>query len=291
MALPQHLKISRWLPWLKGGSLFVVISLGLHWAVLQIPIAEEAAVEEMALEVSPLGEPTETIDVVRLPVPQPEPDPQPTPTPSPVAQPQTIPQTAQARAATAQPRPPQPQPTAPPEPVSRPSPEPELVPEPDLAPEPSPPPPPEPFPEPTPMTLDERLQTFAEYQPNNRAKSLATETNEFMNWYLAQTWEGFDSAPLPAPKELAALVVDYPLNQCLTPPPTDGQLEVIVHPDSTLAREPRVVGSTGYDVLDEKAVEASGQYEFPTNEGLDEPVPTVYWLPVEVTYDAATCTP
>jgi hypothetical protein len=141
------------------------------------------------------------------------------------------------------------------------------------------------------MTLEDRLQTFAEYQPNNRGKSLATETNEFMNWYVSQTWEEFDSAPLPSPKALAALVVEYPLNQCLTPSPTDGQLEVIVSPDGSLARDPRVLGSTGYDVLDEKAVENTVQYDFPANEGLDEPVPTVYWLPVEVAYDAATCTP
>jgi len=269
----------------------VAISLGLHWAVLQIPIAEEAAVEDMTPEVSASGIPAETIDVVRLPASPPEPEPQPSPTPSPVAQLQPIPQTAQAPARTAQPQLPQPQPTPPPEPVSQPSPEPELAPEPDLAPDPSPTPTPEPSPEPTPMTLDDRLQTFAEYQPNRRGKSLATETNEFMDWYLSQTWEGFENPPLPSPKNLAALVVEYPLNQCLTPAPTDGQLEVIVNDDGTLAREPRVLGSTGYDVLDDKAVENTGQYEFPAQEGRGEPVPTVYWLPVEVTYDAATCTP
>ena len=289
MALPQHPKTPWWLPWFKGGSLFVVISLGLHWAVLQIPITEKSAVEEMTLEGSPSNAPTETIDVVRLPAPQPEPEPQPKPSPSAVAEPQPIPQTTQTPAVTAQPQRPQPQPTVPSEPISQPSPEPDIVPDPEPTPEPSPPP--DPSPEPTPLTLDERLQTLAEYQPNNRGKSLATETNEFMDWYLSQPWEGFDPAPLPAPKELAALVVEYPLNQCLTPTPTDGQLEVIINPDGSLARDPRVLGSTGYDVLDEKAVENTAQYDFPTNEGLDEPVPTVHWLPVEVTYDAATCAP
>jgi len=287
MALPQHPKILRWLPWLKGGGLFVAISLGLHWAVLQIPIVGEAAVEDMTLEVFPSGEPTETIDVVRLPAPQPEPEPD--PSPGPAAELKPISQTAQAPAVPAQPHLPQPQPTVPSEPIPQPSPEPELVSTPEPTPEPSPIP--EPSPEPTPMTLEDRLQTFAEYQPNNRGKSLATETNEFMNWYLSQTWEEFDAAPLPSPKALAALVVEYPLNQCLTPPPTDGQLEVIINRDGALARDPRVLGSTGYDVLDEKAVENTAQYDFPTNEGLDEPVPTVYWLPVEVAYDGATCTP
>ena len=34
------------------------------------------------------------------------------------------------------------------------------------------------------MTLDDRLQTFAEYQPNRRGESLATETNEFYGLVL-----------------------------------------------------------------------------------------------------------
>lgn len=289
MALRQQQKTPRWLPWLRGGGLFVVLSLGLHWAVLQIPIAEEPTTAEFALDALAPEAPTETIDVVRLPEPKSEPEP--TPSPAPAAEPQPIPSPVRPPAVPAQPQVSQLQSTAPPDPMAQPSTEPEPVPEPEPTFEPTPSPTPESSPEPTPMTLDERLQTLAEYQPNNRTKSLATETNEFMNWYIAQTWEGVDPAPLPAPKELAALVVDYPLNQCLTPSPTDGQLEVIIDPDGSLARDPRVLGSTGYDVLDEKAVENTAQYNFPANEGLDEPVPTVYWLPVEVTYDPATCAP
>ena len=238
MALPQYPKMSRWLPWLQGGGLFVAISLGLHWAVLQIPIAEEAAVEEhdpggfllQEYRLKPLmwfgcqlhrqnqNPPAKSNSISGRSTP-------------------AIPQTAQGSCQDGPaPNCPNLNPPHPPEPVSQPSPEPELAPEPDLAPDPSPTPTPEPSPEPTPMTLDDSVATFAEYQPNRRGKSLATETNEFMDWYLSQTWEGFENPPLPSPKNLAALVVEYPLNQCLTPAPTDGQLEVIVNDDGTLAR-------------------------------------------------------
>jgi hypothetical protein len=291
MALSQQSKAPKWLSWFKGGGLFVAISLGLHWALLQVPIAEEVAPEAIAPEGLSSEAPTETIDVVRLPDPSPEPQPEPSTAPAPIVEPQPAPPTALAPGVTARPQIPQLQPTTQPTPTPQPSPAPEAEPGPEPEPAPEPALTPEPAPDLAPMTLDERLQTFAEYQPNNRGKSLATETNEFMNWYLSQTWDGLETAPLPAPKELTALVVNYPLNQCLVPPPTDGQLEVIVNPDGALARDPKVLGSTGYDVLDEKAVENTAQYDFPTNEGLDEPVPTVYWLPVEVAYDAVTCTP
>ncbi len=284
MAFPPKHKFSRWRPWLGGSGLFVIASLALHGAVLQLPVQDEAA--NLAIPAAEVpNQPTETIDVVRLPLPNSEPQPEPNPAPESPVEPSPVSRPVAPPAAVVPPRVPQRQSDPVPAltPATKPDPEPTV----DSAAAPTP----EPSSEPTPLTLEERLQTFAEYQPNHRAKSLATKTNEFMDWYLSQTWEEFENPPLPSPKDLAALVVEYPLDQCLTPAPTDGQLEVIVNPDGSLAREPRVLGSTGYDVLDDKAVENAGQYEFPANEGRDEPAPAVYWLPVEVTYDGATCTP
>ena len=84
-------------------------------------------------------------------------------------------------------------------------------------------------------------------------------------------------------------MVDYPLEQCLNLPPTDGQLEVVVNPDGSLARPARLLGSTGYDVLDEKALEETARYDFPSEEAMDEPTLKVYWLPVTVNYSVSTC--
>ena len=298
MALSQQQKSSRWLPWLRGSGLFVIVSLGLHWAVLQIPIGDEFADGEITQEFPASEVPTETIDVVRLPAPEPEPELSPTPAPVAGAEqlprqvqpPPVIPQPQSLQPLNLQPQP-APLPEPDPEPTPEPAPASTPAPEPDPGPEPVPTPTPEPTPEPTPLTLDERLHTLAEYQPNNRAKSLATETNEFLNWYFSQDWDEFEVQPLPGAKDLAPLGLAYPLAQCLTPPPTDGQLVVIVNPDGSLAQEPQVLGSTGYDVLDDKALADAAQYEFPMNEGLDQPAPTVYWLPVAVDYAADTCTP
>ena len=280
---PKH-KTSRWRPGLGVGGLFVIASLALHWAVLQIPIADDEA--DLAIQPAEVpDEPIETIDVVRLPLPNPEPQPEPPFSPKPTVEPSPVAQSIAPPTAVAVPQAPQRQAN----PVPQPAPETALAPE--LTLEPAANPASEPSPEPSPLTLDERLQTFAAYQPNNRTKSLATNTNEFLAWYSSQSWDGLDVQPLPGAKDLSALVIEYPLTQCLTPAPTEGQLEVIINPDGALIQEPRVLGSTGYDVLDEKAVEVAAQYEFPPNEGLDEPAPTVYWLPVEIDYDAATCTP
>lgn len=276
MALLKQHKPLSWLPWLRGGSWFVLVSLGLHWAVLQMPIAGRAEPQIMPGEAA-TETATETIAVVRLPQPPQAPNPTPAPVPTAQTDGPPPPSPATQKRAAARPLAAQPESTLPATPLPDPTPESEATPAlvPDLV---------------SPMTLDERLQTLAEYYPNSRAKSLNASTNEFLDWYLTQTWNGLDSPPVPGPKPLSPVSVVYPLSQCLTPAPTPGQLEAIVNSDGSLVREPRVLGSTGYDVLDEKAVEAAARYEFPTGGSEDAPNPTVYWLPVEVVYNADTCT-
>ncbi len=66
-------------------------------------------------------------------------------------------------------------------------------------------------------------------------------------------------------------------------------MAVIISAGGTLMGEPELLDSTGYDVLDEEALEAVKQYDFSTAANPALPNPTVYWLPVEVVYDASGC--
>jgi hypothetical protein len=139
------------------------------------------------------------------------------------------------------------------------------------------------------MTLDERLQTFAEYQYNDQAKSVDAGTEGFVAWYTQQDW--FETYPLPGKAITPPLQVIYPLSTCLPSPPMVGMLAVIVNTDGSLAEEPILASSTGYDVLDERALELAKAYAFPTEENAALSQPKVRPLQVEVMYDAASCTP
>ena len=267
----------------SGGALLGLLSLGLHGLVLSLPMPDTAP---SALDSLPeQSDPIEAIAVVRLPLAPPSAaELPPTIAPPPVV---TPPATANRPA---QPVAPSPDPS-----VSKPA-----LPETSILPEPVPPEaslddPPEVPPE---ATLEDRLSDPAEYAFNQQAKSLiADEVNLHIavvpDWLEAEGQGlGDDEVPVRGTK-LAPLQVAYPINSCLSPLPAEGLVGVIVTPTGQLVKDPILLDSTGYDVLDEKALELALDSTFaPLAEGSVAPNnPRAHWLPVQVQYDPEGCTP
>ena len=267
----------------SGGALLGLLSLGLHGLVLSLPMPETAPSDLDPLADQP--DPTEVIDVVRLPLASlpaaessPTTDPRPAVAPPPVANrpAQPVPSPASP------PSPSTPKPDQPQAPIPEP---PEVPPEAPL----------EVLPE---ATLDNRLLDPAQYVFNQQAKSLVA--NEFnLHTAVVPDWleaegQGLSNDEVPVMgTKLAPLPVAYPISSCLVPPPAEGLVGVIVTPAGQLAKAPILIDSTGYTVLDEKALELALDRTFaPLAEGSDAPTnPRAHWLPVQVRYDPAGCTP
>jgi outer membrane biosynthesis protein TonB len=283
MVKPFSLKSWRW----SGGGLLVLVSVGLHGLLLAMPTPKSSTPDEAVMTLassgesaSPEGTNTETINVVRFPQPadiDPPSKPAATATPRPRST-SVVPVPSEALTT------PKPSESEPLEPDS-------------LAPDPSEPEssaalersesnPSEPDPAP--------LEPESEPTPpglvhNNKTVELSTDTRDFLTWYNNQDWNDFDLVPLPAPKELSQLPVPYEGEVCLSIPPAPGRLEVIVGSDGQLYRAPRLLATTGYDDLDTAALALAAQQNFSeaANPGL--PNPTVYWLPIAVTYQGPDC--
>lgn len=280
MAFPVQLRVGkRSLRW-SGGGLLALISLGLHGVLLGFPVPESgAAAPEVATD---LDEPVEVIDVVRLPAP-----------------PEGVTPQVRASESTAPP------PAAPTQPVAQPivsapqAPSPAPANPAPAAPEPVPPAPAalEPLPaEPPPQTLDDRLRDPESYAFNQQAKSLIADEVTFhivvvSDWLEAEGAGIANDDLLPIPGEkLPPLQVAYPIDRCLTPPPAEGVIGVIVGADGQRLEAPVLLDSTGYSVLDDKAMEMAMERAFPAQPaGSPLPNPRGYWLPVQVQYDAEGC--
>jgi TonB family protein len=147
---------------------------------------------------------------------------------------------------------------------------------------------------PPPQTLDERLHDPAAYEFNQQAKGvIGTEftliTTVISDWLEAAAQGVSDSdIPVMGTKQ-APLQVTYPIAPCLTPPPAEGLVGVIVSPTGQLVSAV-LLNSTGYTVLDDKALDMARQQPFPPTTG-NLPNPSAHWLPIEVQYDSASCTP
>ncbi|MBD2257748.1 hypothetical protein [Pseudanabaena sp. FACHB-2040] len=266
---PKRRKIKLFL-----GAPLLLASLAFHGLVLSLPMPGEETEEEAVVEPGSPEAPLDAIQVSRLPSAATRPDP-PSNEASTKAKPP--PTAAQPAAPTATPAPAQAQAPAPVQ----------AEPEQQAAADPPPPSDLEPLPaEPPPPTLEERLRDSSSYTPNNLAKE-AAGTSDFTNWYLAAlSTQGDGSSLEMGDKGLEPLRIQYPLNTCLTPAPVEGGLGVVVNPDGTVNREPEILASTGYDVLDDQAKAAISNYPFPQRGAL-----VAYGLSVVVEYDAATCVP
>jgi hypothetical protein len=269
MAFPLQLRLGKRSLRLSGGGLLLLVSLGLHGLLLGLPLAESDPASPDS--VTELDEPVEVIDVVRLPA-APE-----------TEQPETlVPAAIASQAAPQAARPVQPSaPAAPTAPASAPP-----VPV-DLEPLP---------PEPPPQTLDDRLRDPAAYAFNQQAKSLIANevtfhTEVISDWIEAEGQGITDDNRLPMMGEkLPPLIVAYLLTTCLITPPSEGVVGVIVDTTGQRLDDPVLLDSTGYDVLDDKAIAIALERSFPAQPA-DSPWPNPrgYWLPVQVQYDVAGC--
>ncbi|WP_346290163.1 hypothetical protein [Sphaerothrix gracilis] len=269
-------KQRRW----QSLSLFLrpmlLLSLGLHGLLLALPMPAEKA------EI-PVPEPDpETISVTRLPAASsladsPAPSPQPAPPPPPAAKPAPPPPPA----ATA------PKPTEPPVP-------PRVEPE---------------VPEVTQETTDNTDATTDTSNPDDSAATTADlsledklQDADFYNYSEAVTTDSEAvnvlsiwiedlisrySAIQPWPDRLSEpLIFPYALETCLTPEPVLASVGVVIKPTGELAEEPTLLKSTGYDILNQKALAEAKERSFPTGDAVK-----AYSLEVQVQYDAAACTP
>ncbi|MFZ4674369.1 MAG: hypothetical protein ACOYM4_01510 [Nodosilinea sp.] len=265
MTVSVNLKAGqRSLRW-SGGGLLVLVSIALHGVLLGVPLPE--AEPTPPAPTAELVDPA-TVAVVRLP-PAPKPAAEPVPQPSP-----TVP-----LAQGTQPKQASPSPQASASPAS---------PEPDRLPDRLPTPPP-------PQTLDERLHDPAAYEFNQQAKGLVADevtllTTVISDWLETEAQGVSDSDVPELGRKLAPLQVTYPIATCLTPPPGEGLVGVIVSPTGELVKDPVLLDSTGYDVLDDKALEMARQQTFAPATG-SQPNPSAHWLPIEVQYDTASCPP
>jgi hypothetical protein len=287
MAIASFRKLTHGKPGLRwsGGGLLALVSVGLHGVLLGLPMAEPTPKDpdSLAAIAAPVALPGATIDVVRLPAPPPAIDPPPAVTPSADATP--------ARPVAPLASAPRAQATAPaPSTPARPTPPPlgETAAIQPLAPHRLPA-------EPPPQTLEDRLNDPAAYVFNQQAKSLlANEITFHMavvpSWLEAESQGlGNDDVPVMGQK-LPPLQVVLPVRTCLTPPPAEGLVGVIVRSDGQRLKAPQLLDSTGYTVLDEKALELVLQRTFEPQSG-PLPNPRAHWLPIQVQYDPAACSP
>ncbi|MBW4481110.1 MAG: energy transducer TonB [Tildeniella torsiva UHER 1998/13D] len=282
MAFPFKLRVGqRSLRW-SGGGLLVLFSIGLHGVLLAWPVPETTP--EAAESLTEINDPSSVVGVVRLPAaaePAAEaiavaPAPQATQAPPPKAPPLV----RSAPPASPAPAPSKPQaervdatPPAPPTAGV------------DLEPVP---------PEPLPATLDDRLRDPAQYQFNQQAKSLVADEVAFhtsvVPGWLETEGQGLSDTDIPVlGTKLAPLQVPYAITACLTPAPAEGLVGVIVDASGQLVKEPVLLDSTGYTVLDEKALELALQRSFEPTPGSALPNPQAHWLPIQVEYNGANC--
>ncbi|PZV04373.1 MAG: hypothetical protein DCF32_12550 [Leptolyngbya sp.] len=255
-----------------------MISIGLHGVLLAWPMPESSP--EAPESLPEATEPT-AVGVLRLPLAA-EPAAE-TFAAAPVPQPPQAPAPKEPPAVRAAP------PVSPPPvtvPEAKPAEATPPAPSADVALEPVPP-------EPLPATLDARLRDPEQYQFNALAKSLTSNEqsfyfNELSNW-LDEASQGLSSDEIPElGGKLAPIRVTYPITTCLVPPPAEGVVVVIVGPTGELVENPELLDSTGYTVLDEKALELVSQQRFEPQTD-PRPNPRAHWLPVQVEYDGANC--
>lgn len=247
--------------WVSAGGaslLFVGLSLGLHGVLLGLPVPLTSPPDSPVPPEPPESAPLiNVVDLPPSPAPEPDPDPIPAPATKPNPEPEPFPETETG-----------PAPIPVPEPDPDPEPEPEPIPEPP----------------PNPPDVDPHLD-YNRYVPNGQGK-----TTDELAWLSLDVVEML-SAQYPnarvASEYKVTLPLIYPLPTCLPQPPSPGRLLAVVQADGTLDRSPRWVAGTGYDLLDEQALEQARAYRVDPPPG----VLAIYSLEVEIDYDPETCTP
>ena len=79
------------------------------------------------------------------------------------------------------------------------------------------------------------------------------------------------------------MALEAAFNLCAQTPPNNGEIGVLVAPDGTPSN-PTVLRSTGYDYLNQVAIDTLMNSEFPETDN-----PVRYPFEISVSYDAETC--
>ncbi len=240
----------------------------------------------------PLLETPETIQVAPLPVasaPAPDPGLEPEPQIS-----ESVPETESNPDPQPEELSPDPDPTPkPPAPLpdSPPASEPEDTPPADPS-DPAPSPELQSEPPPEPPTLQERLADPKSYLYNQTGTTEADGFGEIASWFEVLVKYGDPEKIYQSVEE--PIELDYLLGECLVSPPVAASVGVIVDANEDIidtssenVGNPRLLRSTGYNILNVQAIESVKEYDFP-----DESEIQAYVLKVEaVGYDADACHP
>lgn len=239
----------------------VIASVGLHALLLFAPMPSQPDSEELA---EPPAEALDTIQVARV-----APPPNPVSVTPPADKPVNAEPPPQAKTNTpAQSEPrraPEPKPDQPA--TEEPSTEPPSNPDQPSTSTPAPTPIPVPTPAPT---LEQRLLDRKNYTYDGSKTGQIVAASNFNDFYMRH-------GAFPAQKEIP---VEYPLPDCLDTPPLDGSIGVVIDANGVLKDEPEILGSTGYGILDDKAIADIKAWPFNPAEG------QVYTFRVRVNYDA-----
>ena len=127
------------------------------------------------------------------------------------------------------------------------------------------------------LTQLERLQAKFQHNPEN-----TTDEEAEANYEAWVTLPEDDSELMVETDESREIPVASGLNLCVENPPIDGMVGILVAPDGT--KVPTILRSTGYGYLNEAAVQALMEAEFPETE-----IAVRYPFEIVVDYDAETC--
>jgi hypothetical protein len=118
------------------------------------------------------------------------------------------------------------------------------------------------------------------YNPEGTDNAVATEN---FNTWLQALQEATENPEL-LPSSPITLEIEYPLRACLPEPPANASVGVLVNPDGEIEGEPSLLKSTGYAGLNQQALDAVWNSEFPATGDY-----AAYSFNVEVLYDPESC--
>ena len=128
-------------------------------------------------------------------------------------------------------------------------------------------------PSPAPVTLEERLLDISQYSyDGGSVKSGDGQVLEsvVISGQLTEEYHRNGQELRLTADKLEPLKIAYPLDECLPQSPSEGSLLIVVTPDGQLDRS-EWVSSSGYGVLDQKAIATLDDYPMPTPESQQIP--------------------
>ncbi|NJL84743.1 MAG: hypothetical protein HC886_00220 [Leptolyngbyaceae cyanobacterium SM1_1_3] len=130
--------------------------------------------------------------------------------------------------------------------------------------------------------LDDKLKDIRFYSYSVNLTTESEATGSYLEW-LNDLSVNYDLSPT---RLSDPLVVPYEAATCLSPEPVIASVGVVVNPAGQVIEEPELLKSTGYDILNRKALVETKKRSFSAGNSIK-----AYSIEVQVQYDSATCTP